>query len=268
MPLTGVAGWPIAHSRSPALHEAAFASLGLEGWTSQLLPIPVELFTETVRALPASGFVGINVTIPHKVDALALADEAGPDARAIGAANTLSFSVNGTVAHNTDSAAIADAISERFGSNPPESALVLGAGGSSRAAIHALGAIGVGSIGVLSRRPEQAEKLCAEFDCHLATQPPDGGILVNCTPVGLTGSAQEQLAALPISTASLAGLDLVCDLVYRSGGTALQERARDEGVRIVDGLEILVRQGARSVEIWTGQRPSLEPLVEAVADPA
>ena len=88
----GVCGWPVAHSRSPQMHNAALEAAGLRDWRYLLLPLPPELFEETVRALPAAGFRGVNVTIPHKLAALAVADEASPAAREIGAANTLSFS--------------------------------------------------------------------------------------------------------------------------------------------------------------------------------
>ena len=122
----GVAGWPVAHSRSPAMHNAALEAVGLDGWRYQHLPLPPELFAETVRALPAVGFAGINVTIPHKEAALALADEATATARAIGAANTLTFAPDGTVrADNTDAPGLMAAL----GDERPRTAVVLGAGG-------------------------------------------------------------------------------------------------------------------------------------------
>src|SRR5271167_4491893 len=103
MPRLGVLGWPVAHSRSPAIHNAAFASLGMTGWHYQLLPVPPELFVETTRALGASGFLGANVTIPHKRAALVLSDGASEAATAIGAANTLTFAPDGKItAENTD----------------------------------------------------------------------------------------------------------------------------------------------------------------------
>src|SRR5271167_4983758 len=103
MPRLGVLGWPVAHSRSPAIHNAAFAWLGMSDWRYQLLPVPPELFSETTRALRTSGFLGANVTIPHKQAALAVADQASVAAGAIGAANTLTFARDGSIAaENTD----------------------------------------------------------------------------------------------------------------------------------------------------------------------
>src|SRR3954471_6703179 len=151
----GVLGWPVAHSRSPAMQRAALRAVGLDGWAYQLLPVPAELFAETVRSLPAAGFVGANVTIPHKEAALALADSATPLARTIGAANTLSFGDQGIQADNTDAPGLLDAIGE-----PPASALVLGAGGSARAAVHALAGAGC-AVSILARTPARAEGLPA-----------------------------------------------------------------------------------------------------------
>ena len=239
----GVLGWPVAHSRSPAMQRAALRAVGLDGWSYQLLPVPPELFGETVRALPAAGFLGANVTIPHKDAALAVADSATPLARTIGAANTLTFTGDGIEADNTDAPGLLEAIGE-----PPTSALVLGAGGSARAAVHALAGAGC-AVSVLARTPSRAEGLPAT----VVDRPVEAQALVNCTPVGL-----EDPDALPLDPA---GYELVVDLVYREGGTALTRAATG---RVVDGLEILVRQGALSFARWTGRQAPVEIMREAV----
>src|SRR4029077_9453333 len=132
----GVLGWPVAHSRSPAIHNAALSSLGMDDWRYQRLPVPPERLVETTRALGQSGFVGANVTIPHKQAALALADSASDAASAIGAANTLTFAPDGSIAaENTDAPGLIAALGE---SPRGARALVLGAGGSARAAAWAL----------------------------------------------------------------------------------------------------------------------------------
>ena len=155
----GVIGWPVAHSRSPAMFRAAFEACGMEGWSYQRLPLPSELFEETVRALPASGFLGVNVTIPHKQAALALADRATGAARAIGAANTLTFDADGTIeAENTDAPGLIAALSR---SVEGISARVLGAGGSARAAVWGLLDAGAASVSVWNRTPERAVELQA-----------------------------------------------------------------------------------------------------------
>src|SRR5688572_33288167 len=138
MVLAGVLGFPVRHSRSPAMMNAAFAALGLD-WRYVKLPVAPARFEETARALPGSGYRGANVTIPHKLAAHALADELTPAAAAIGAANTLSFEEGRVVADNTDAGGLLDALGEGL---PGCRALVLGAGGAGRAAVWALGEAG------------------------------------------------------------------------------------------------------------------------------
>jgi shikimate dehydrogenase len=244
----GVLGWPVAHSRSPAMHRAAYEALGLTDWHYQKLPVPPEVFAETVKALPAAGYRGANVTIPHKEAALRLADEASDAAREIGAANTLTFSGDGAIhADNTDAPGLVAAIGEPL----PHQALVLGAGGSARAAVWALQHAGV-DVRVWNRTRARAEELGVE----IVDEPTGTGMLVNCTSVGL-----DDPDALP---ADPSGFDVVVDLVYRDGGTALERRARDAGARVVDGLEILVRQGALSLERWSGRSAPLDVMRRAV----
>ncbi len=154
----GVLGWPVAHSRSPAMHNAAFAALGMDGWRYQRLPVPPALLAQTVRALGGAGFVGANVTIPHKQAALALADSASVAAREIGAANTLSFALDGTIAaENTDAPGLLAALPLEVRGR---SALVLGAGGSARAAVWAL--LGAGAeVFIWNRTRERAAEMAA-----------------------------------------------------------------------------------------------------------
>jgi shikimate dehydrogenase len=254
----GVLGWPVSHSRSPAMHNAALAALGLRDWHYQRLPVPPELFDETVRALPAAGFVGANVTIPHKEAALALADEATPAARAIGAANTLTFAQGAIHAANTDAPGLLAALPA-----PPagQVALVLGAGGSARAAAYALREAGAARVVVWNRTPERAARLAADLGVEAVDRPIAADLLVNCTSVGL---ADGEFKTLPVGADSLGNYATVADLVYRAGGTGLVAEARRRGCAVVDGLEILVRQGALSLQAWTG----LEAPIDAMRDGA
>ncbi len=184
----GVLGWPVAHSRSPAMHTAAYAALGLDGWRYQRLPVPPELFAETVRALPYAGFAGANVTIPHKEAALAVAGEATTRAREIGAANTLTFGEDGGIAaDNTDAPGLMAALGEA-----PSSAVVLGAGGSARAVVWALREAGV-TVTVVARREDAARAVAEDLGVDHATAPAPAGLLVNCTPVGLDDQHATQL---------------------------------------------------------------------------
>jgi shikimate dehydrogenase len=254
----GVAGWPVAHSRSPAMHNAALEAVGLDGWHYQLLPLPPELFAETVRALPGVGFAGINVTIPHKEAALALADEATATARAIGAANTLSFGPDGAVhADNTDAPGLVAAL----GDERPRTAVVLGAGGSARAVVHALASAGV-AVSLWNRNAARARSLAGEFGVEAVQDLPPAGLLINCTSVGLVDPSST-FKDLPLQADALGEYACVLDLVYRAGGTGLQREARRRGSRVIDGVEVLVHQGALSFERWTGRAAPLEVMRRA-----
>ncbi|MFN8205364.1 MAG: shikimate dehydrogenase [Solirubrobacteraceae bacterium] len=253
----GVLGWPVRHSRSPAMHNAALAALGLTEWRYQLLPVPPELFGETVRALPAAGFAGANVTVPHKEAALAVADAPTAAARAIGAANTLAFTGDGHIeADNTDAPGLLAALP-----HPARgaTALVLGAGGSARAAAWALCEAGAAAVAVHNRTRERADRLAADLGIRVAADPQPADIVVNCTTVGL-----HDRDAAPIDLATLDRYGTVVDLVYRDGGTALVRAARAHGHPTVDGLEILVHQGALSFERWTGRAAPLDVMRAAL----
>ncbi len=238
----------MAHSLSPVIQNAALAAAGLGTWRYQLLPVPPELLAEVVPALPGAGFRGANVTLPHKAAALALATEATARARAIGAANTLVFGASGRIAaENTDAPALLAALPRPARS---ASALVLGAGGSARAAVWALLDAGARDVQVWNRSPARAEALCRELGGTPVRQVGPADLLVNCTAVGLDGSAS--LEGLPVGPAQLTDYGCVADLVYARDPTALITAARDRGVPSVEGLELLVAQGALSFELFTG----------------
>ena len=215
--LAGVLGFPVGHSRSPAMMNAAFAELGLD-WRYLALPLPPAHFTATVRALAASGYRAANVTIPHKLAARELADELSPDAAAIGAVNTLTLDADGRIrGDNTDGAGLIDALGEPV----PATALVLGAGGAARAAAWALREAGA-EVTVWNRTAKRATRLAGVIGVRASARPDDAELLVNATSVGL--------------------------------------RREDS----LDGLDVLVRQGARSLAIWTGREPPVDVMRRAV----
>ena len=257
----GVLGWPVSHSRSPAM----FAALGVP---YQRLPVPPELFAETVRALGAAGFAGANVTIPHKEAALELADEPSERARAIGAANTLTFRDDGAIAaENTDAPGFLAALPE---SPAGRSALVLGAGGAARAVLYALREAGAHEIRLWNRTPERAKALAAQFGVQAVEHVAGADLLVNCTSVGLGDPSEDALPSfkngvgLADNTGEFAS---VVDLVYRPDGTELLRSAREQGAIVVDGLEVLVQQGALSYETWFGHAPDRDLMREAAYRP-
>ena len=262
--LLGVAGFPVAHSRSPAMHNAALAELGL-GWLYVPVPLPPERFEEAVRALPGSGFKGLNVTVPHKTAAHGMADTRSPAAHAIGAANTLTFRPEGAIdAENTDAGGLLDALAQPVAGLR---ALVLGAGGSARAAVWALIEAGAAEVSVWNRTPARAAQLACDLGARHAARPGQVDLLVNCTSVGLDGSvdAVEAQAALGLGTIDPPAI--VVDLVYATEPTPVVSWARAGGSRVVEGLEVLVRQGARSLELWTGLDAPIQTMRRAATAP-
>jgi shikimate dehydrogenase len=256
----GVLGWPVAHSRSPAIQNAALTAAGLHDWRYQLLPVPPDLFDELMPALPGAGFAGANVTIPHKQAALAVAHTATARARAIGAANTLTFGPSGEIgADNTDAPALIAALPFPAAGR---TAMVLGAGGSARAAVWALLDAGAAEVRLWNRTAQRARELAAELGATAVVRPGPADLLVNCTAVGLDGS--DPFDRLGLSAGDLAGYSCVVDLVYTAAGTVLVDRARAEGVPAVDGLELLIGQGALSFEIFTGVAASVAAMRAAL----
>jgi len=285
MPRLGVLGWPVAHSRSPAMQNAALRSLGMTDWRYQRLPVPPQLFAETTRSLRASGFVGANVTIPHKQAALELADAPSEAATAIGAVNTLMFAPDGTIAaENTDAPGLIAALD----ASPREmSVLILGAGGSARAAAWSLREAGAREVSVWNRTPERARALARDLGVRAVSEPEPADLLINCTSVGLERSEgaysaahsqpprsagaepssgePDTLSDLELSVDRLDGYPYVVDMVYRADGpTRLLAIAAEHGARTLDGLEILLAQGAVSFELWTGRKAPLEVMRSAL----
>ena len=252
----GVVGWPVGHSRSPQMQNAALRAAGLEGWRYQLLPVPPEQFEATVTALPVSGFRGVNVTIPHKEAALRLADDPSPTAQATGAANTLIFEDDGTIrAENTDALALLERLPV---SGQAASALVLGAGGSARAAVWALRETGA-EVRIWNRTPQRAQALAGRFGARAVDRAGPADLLVNCTSIGLAGEPGE-LKQLPFRADEIGMFGSVIDFVYSASETELIQAARSAGLPCVDGLELLVGQGALSFQRFTGLAPAIEEM--------
>jgi shikimate dehydrogenase len=260
----GVLGWPVAHSLSPTMQNAALAAAGLTDWRYQLLPVPPELFAETVKALHDAGFRGANVTIPHKQGALGAATTATTRAKAIGAANTLTFGPEGEIAaDNTDAPALIGALPVNA---VGKTALVLGAGGSARAAVWALLDAGAAEVRIWNRTPERGRRLADEFGATAVDRAEPAEILVNCTSSGLDGT-DDIFKQLPLSVDELTRYQCVVDFVYSAAGTALVRAARARSTPVVDGLELLVGQGGLSFERFTGRTAPVDAMRAAVGLP-
>lgn len=261
MPRLAVLGHPVSHSRSPAMQNAALEALELEDWSYRAIDAAPEAFEMTVRELAEVGYAGVNVTVPHKEAALALADEASEASQQIGAANTLVFDGKRIEAHNTDADGLLAALPD-----PPRDrrTLVLGAGGAARAVLWALLWEGA-KVEVWNRTPERAEAICAALGGTAVTAPRQSeyDLIVNTSAAGLGG--EDPFEHLPLERAGFNDHQTVVDMVYGERHSRLLKAAEGHGAAAVDGLEILVQQGARSLEIWTGREPDLDVMRRAVA---
>jgi shikimate dehydrogenase len=262
-------GWPAAHSRSPLIHHYWLRTLGIEGGYN-IEAVPPEGFAEFVLHLSTHGFVGANVTIPHKERALALTK---PDARAraIGAANTLWYEGDELRSTNTDiEGFIGNLDACAPGWDTATDALVLGAGGSSHAVVFGLIERGIRRVHLANRTAERARALADQFGASV--QPvawdavggllPSAGLLVNTTSLGMHGQP-----ALQLDVSLLPSHAVVADLVYVPLQTPLLAAARGRGLKTADGLGMLLHQAVRGFELWFGRRPEvtseLRDLVEA-----
>ena len=263
IPLAGVIGHPIAHSKSPALHEFWLKRLGIKG---HYIPLDIASgdLRETLQMLPRLGFVGVNVTIPYKEEVLKLANVVTDRAALIGAANTLIFRKDGKIhADNTDgSGFIANLRQHAPNWNPAAGpAAVLGAGGASRAVIAALIEVGAPEIRVANRTRPRADALRSEFGAKIqvhewvqAGNMIEGcAMLVNTTSLGMVGKPDMRV---PLD--ALRSSMLVTDLVYAPLKTQLLIEAEAAGCTVVDGLGMLLHQAAPGFERWFGQRPEVD----------
>jgi shikimate dehydrogenase len=277
VPRLAVIGHPVAHSRSPDMQTAALSDLGLAGeWTYGALDVAPADFEATIAELAAAGeYAGVNITVPHKEAALAMADEASEDAKAIGAANTLTFSDGQILAANTDAGGLLRSLPSGIAGGR---ALVMGAGGAARGAIWALAHGGEGAadadgeptvvpafaVDVWNRTAERGATIAAELGARAIAEPraADYVLIVNTTAVGLGG--EDAFAHLPLAADSFVPGQVVLDMVYSEEPSALLAAAEAAGATTVDGLEMLVQQGALSMRIWTGEDPSIEAMRTAV----
>jgi len=264
--LAGVMGWPVAHSRSPILHNHWIAEHGLRG-TYVLLPVEPEKIEQALRALPVLGFAGCNLTIPHKVAAMAIVDHLDPLARRIGAANTIVVGVDGSLTgRNTDAfgfiQSLRDAQPNWLANTGP--ACVVGAGGAARAVIAGLLDEGATEIRLTNRSDAKAVDMAQEFgplvhavswaERHAALE--GVALLVNTTNQGMRG--QE---ALDLRLDALPATALVSDIVYVPLETPLLREAGARGNATVNGLGMLLNQARPAFEAWFGPLPTISPAL-------
>ncbi len=273
--IAGLIGDPVAHSVSPAFQQAAFDALGIaaryEAWQTPAAALPAR-----VAALRAPGVLGANVTVPHKQAVMPLLDDLDPAARRAGAVNTIVSRDGRLIGFNTDIAGFITALREDGGLDPAGmTAAVLGAGGAGRAVVVALLDAGAARILVLNRTVDRAEALVRDLTdgsgrlaagalpsrADQAAPLRAAGLLVHCTSIGMRHSRDE--GALPIPAEAIPPDAFVADIVANPLVTPLLRAARERGCRTLGGLPMLVRQGAASFELWTGQPAPVDVMAAA-----
>ena len=268
----GIIGWPVAHSLSPAIHNAAFAAMRLD-WVYVPLPVHPLHLAAALSGIASTGFVGANVTMPHKAAVAGLVDELSDDARLAEAVNTIVCDGEHLMGANTDAPGFERFLRLDAGFDPAgRDALIFGAGGAGRACALALAREGVASITIAAREPARVEDVetaldgvrtdvrAVGFDRAVSVR---ADLIVNATPLGARG---ESLPLPPLTTDML-----VVDLLYHPVVTLLQREARGAGATAFGGIGLLLHQAALSFEMWTGQQPPLEVMSAAalasISDP-
>jgi shikimate dehydrogenase len=261
----GIIGWPVEHSLSPVVHNAAFAAMEMD-WVYVPLPVERDRLPSALDGLRSLGFAGANVTMPHKSATAVLVDTLSEDARSVNAVNTIVVEGPVLAGHNTDVGGFDRFLRRDAGFEPAgRSALIFGAGGAARACALALARAGLHRLVVAARDPDRAAELVATVDALGATtsvvpfsaagdEPAD--LVVNATPLGAAG---EELPTPPLGPTIL-----VVDLLYEPAVTPLQATAKAAGATAFGGLGLLLHQAALSFELWTGQQPPLD-LMSAAA---
>lgn len=272
MPRLGVLGWPVSHSRSPAMHTAAFEALGMSQWSYELLPAERAELETVVSDLPGLGFAGANVTIPHKEAALAIVDRVDPVARRIGAMNCVVVAPDGSLeGQNHDAFGFVESIREaqpnwRADAGP---IVVIGAGGGARAVLVSLIDQGAREIRLVNRTPVRAAALQRDLDgpiTALAWEKREDALagaamLVNTTNQGMVGTPP-----LDIALDALPPTALVSDIVYIPRETPLLAAARKRGNPTVNGLGMLLHQARPAFRAWFGIMPEVTPELRAMIE--
>jgi shikimate dehydrogenase len=275
-----VVGDPVAHSRSPAMHAAAYRALGLSHVYEAVRAAASEL-PGVVDAVRSGSYDGLNVTVPHKERVLSLVDDIDPTARVIGAANTLVRSTGGRItAHNTDAPALAEELRRLMQAHhswADARALVLGSGGTARAAVAAFAQLGVREIAVRARAfedPVRRDRFVQAAPAPIAPQPwrsspsSEAGTfaIVQATSAGMRGADPGEVVAGVVDWNALPDIAVAIDVVYAPRDTPFLRAARERGLRCDDGLGMLARQGALAFELWLGVPAPLEVMRAALEE--
>ena len=267
--IAGIVGWPVRHSVSPVLHGHWLAEHGIDG---AMVPLAarVEDFALVIDAVHRAGFVGVNVTVPHKEAAFALAHDCDAPAKSAGAANLLVFHGERIEGRNTDALGLQESLRENIGTLDGRSAVLLGAGGAARGAVLALAALGAGEIHILNRDAGRAKSLAAALTPMTKAKllpgaldewkavAPGAALLVNSTSAGMAGHPPLAIDLVPLPQGAA-----VCDIVYNPLETGLLKQAASRGHKTIDGLGMLMHQAAPSFEAFFGVKPRVTQALRA-----
>ena len=270
----GIIGYPIRHSLSPLMHNAAFEALDMN-YCYIALAVEPRRMRSAVNALQSLGFRGFNVTIPHKQRIMAFMDRLTSEAKLIGAVNTVEIQRDRLIGHNTDGRGFTGALREETGcSVTGQRVLLLGGGGAARAVAFQLILEGVRTLLIANRSSQRAQGLARNIRrlsnrCAISVLPWDEGALKKCAQesdiiINATSVGMNPFDPPLLSSTILRPHHVVCDLIYKPPVTALLKQAKKAGATAVSGLGMLVHQGALSFEIWTGRRPPLDIMREAI----
>ena len=273
----GIIGWPVAHSMSPAMHLAAGRAAGID-LEYELYEVPSNQLEARIKALCENGIRGFNVTVPHKVAILPLLSSISPQAQAIGAANVVVHEDGHLHGYNTDATGLVRSLQDAGVGLTRSRVVILGAGGAARAAAVGLANAGANSITIVARRLEQAETLCGALHSNVPSTLKaaqlsgqrdlfiDADLIVQATSATLIGNPHAQIFAdsLHLSTANKNAV--VVDLVYNPRLTTVLKAAHSNNIATVDGLGMLLHQGAEAFALWTLQSPSIEVMRAALLE--
>lgn len=268
--LVGLFGHPVAHSKSPQMHNQAFAALGLE-YRYLAFDVLPEQIGEAVAGIRALGLTGVNVTIPHKVAVIPYLDELSEEARLIGAVNTIVRKDGKLIGYNTDGIGYISALREETGFDVAgKRVLLLGAGGAARAVAAQMALLGAEELVIAARTLDKGEALAEHLASHTATRgmtlldaqahSETFDLIVNTTPVGMHPNTD----AVPISTTRLHSGQLVSDLIYNPRVTRFLLEAEERGCKINGGLGMFIHQGAHAFQLWTGKMAPTDVMRQTV----
>lgn len=268
--LVGIIGFPLHYTLSPIMHNAAFKALGLDNWRYEAMPIPPDIPRHAIEEPRRHGFIGLNVTIPFKETSLRYIK---PDekARAIGAVNTVDFRTD--IGTNTDVDGFIGDLQAHHVPLANEKVIVLGAGGAARAAVYGLWQSGA-QVAIVNRTTERAQEMLTQLTFSAGVRQAHvmsleeasqwgASLVINCTSVGTVPNVEQSAwdERVPFPKGVIA-----YDMVYRPSITRFMQQAEQAGGRAIGGLGMLVRQGAKSFELWTGQPAPLAVMFEAVRE--